>query len=122
MRSIGFASILALLALVPLGVGSPTRGTESFVGQVVGADGWTDTRHYRGGERASVLVIGDHKEVPQLEVTVYDAKGAVVATDKTSNRLVSDMVGVVWFPPRDGDYRIVVRNPDSPNKCYIAIK
>ncbi|MSQ93461.1 MAG: hypothetical protein EXR98_02770 [Gemmataceae bacterium] len=123
MRRILGVTMFALAAVVPFGVGAPTIGSWSDYVEV-GSQSWTTTKSFRGGERACVLVIGDHKEEVQLEVTIHDvAKGTTVAADKTANKLVGDYVGVIWYPPRDGDYRIDVRSSGgSLNKCYIAIK
>ena len=122
MRRVLCMSLFALAAVVPIGVSAPTIGSWSDSVDVT-AQAFTTTKTFRGGERACVLVIGDHKEAAPLEVTVFDAQGATVASDKTANKLVGDFVGVIWYPPRDGDYRIEVRSPSGAlNKCYVAIK
>jgi hypothetical protein len=85
---------------------------------------WSQTFAFRGGERAAVLAIGDHNESGiRLQVAVFDGKGALVAEDKGGSELASDYVGLVWYPPRDGEYRIdVSHNGAGVNKVYIAIK
>jgi hypothetical protein len=85
---------------------------------------WSQTRTFRGGERAAVLAIGDHEEHgAKLQVAVFDAKGALIAADKGEGELASDYVGLVWYPPRDGDYRIEVSHSGAAaNRIYIAIK
>jgi hypothetical protein len=121
MRRILFLTLFALLAAVPFGVGSPTTGTVSDYFDV-GATAWTTTKTFAAGERACVMAIGDHKETVNLEVNIYQ-KDTLIASDKTGNTLVGDFVGVIWYPPRDGEYRIEVRTSGTrTNKCYIAIK
>jgi hypothetical protein len=61
---------------------------------------------FRGGERACVIVRGDHKPLVPLDVTVFDKDGAVVARDESER----DFLAVFWVPPRTAEYRIVVRN------------
>jgi hypothetical protein len=81
---------------------------------------WSKTNTFRGGERASVMAIGDPKQAGvKLRVAVYDAKGTLIAEDKGE----SDFVGLVWYPPRDGDYRVdVSHNGADVNNVYVAIK
>ena len=85
---------------------------------------WLQTNKFRGGERAAVLAIGDHKDPgAKLRVAVYDAKGVLIAEDKGESELASDYVGLVWYPPRDGDYRVEVSHSGAGvNSVYIAIK
>jgi hypothetical protein len=122
MRRILVLTLLSLLAVVPIGVGSPTEGSSADFYDL-GPTVWTTTKKFNAGERACVLAVGDHQERVTLEVNVYDAKGILVASDKTANLLVGDFVGVIWYPPRAGEYRIEVKNPGSRvNKCYIAVR
>src|SRR4051794_13867937 len=78
--------------------------------------GETDlTRTFRGGERATVIIIGDHRPVVDLEVRVYEVKaggeGKLVTRDGGSGG--RDIIGVSWVPTRTGPYRIVIRNPSA---------
>lgn len=90
----------------------------------IGPKAWSTTRTFRAGERAAILAIGDHEERGvKLHVAVFDAKGVLIAEDKGDSELASDYVGLVWYPPRDGDYRIEVSHTGAAaNGCYIAIK
>ena len=123
MRRVIPLVVLSLLALVPFGNSSPSDGS-SATRPEVGSAPWTTTRNFRGGERACVFAFGDHKPVVNLHLLVYEVKsGSLVAEDKANNSLVGDYVGVVWYPPRTGDYKIELRNPGAEvNKCYVAIK
>lgn len=122
MRRILGLALLLLLAAVPLGLASPLTGAWAKYIEV-GPDGWTDAKQFRGGERATVLVVGDHLGTTSLHLIVKDAKGTVIAEDKGKDQPAGDMVAIIWYPPRDGEYRIELRNPGGAvNKCYIAIK
>src|SRR3954468_12414423 len=88
------------------------------------------TRVFRGGQRATVVVIGDHNPVADLEVRVYevkgDSEGKLIAHD--GGKASRDIVGVSWVPARTGPYRIVIRNPaplteKNPfNRCYVVLR
>ena len=74
---------------------------------------------FEGGKPARVLVVGDHKPVADLELFVFEVSakgvdGKLVAHDGGPEQ--GDRVGVVWYPPRTGNYRIVVRNPAPQSK------
>ncbi len=122
MRWLAAIAFVLLLAAAPSGIGGPTTGAWAKYIEV-GSEGWTDSKRFHAGERATVLVVGDHKGTNPLHLVVYDAKGTVVAEDKGSEHPVGDMVAVIWYPPREGEYRIELRNSSSAlNRCYIAIK
>jgi hypothetical protein len=73
---------------------------------------------FRGQERACVILIGE-RDTP-LWLTVRDAKGSLVARDAGRG---SDDRAVIWYPPRDGAYTIVVQNPaETPNHYFMAIR
>lgn len=124
MRRILILAFVCSLALTPIGVSSPIDGAWSNRVDITASDTWKTTRVFRAGERAGIMVIGDHqKEIPNLEVSVYDKKGNLIVEDKGVGVLVGDFAAVIWYPPRDGEYRIEVRNPGKlPNRCYISIK
>src|SRR5688572_13485812 len=107
MRSIVLLGLLSLVTLVPIGVGAPV-GDSLGKREEVGGDAVRKTIRFRGGERACVLAIGDHDPVVDIQVSVFDEKGNLVAEEKGNGTPVSDFVAVVWYPPRDADYRIEV--------------
>ena len=82
-------------------------------------------QEFKGGQRASIVVLGDHRPVVDLKIQVFeDSSGKLVAQDGGGG----DVVGVSWIPPRKGFYRIVVQNPSKyvevknpHNECTIAI-
>jgi hypothetical protein len=61
---------------------------------------------FSGGERASVILIGDHDPVMDLALYVYDADGNCVARDDDGG----DTCAVEWYPPQTARYSIEVRN------------
>ena len=124
MRRILALAFFCSMALVPIGVGAPIDGSFSD-GEALGPGKvYQRTKTFRAGERACVLAIGDTKSaVVNLEVSVFDQKDKLVASDKGTDTLVGDFICVIWYPPRDGEYRIEVRNPSAFVKsCYIAVK
>ena len=125
MRCILTCVFVFSLALAPIGIGSPTGGAWSKREKLPANEIWKTTKTFRGGERACVLVVGDHKqkEIPHLHVKVYDKSNQLILEDKNNTTFVGDYVGIIWYPPRDGEYHIEVHNPSSEvNQCWIAIK
>jgi len=73
---------------------------------------------FAGGGRASVTVIGDHHPPVRIDVEVYDDQGKRVARDSCI-----DFCAAVWYPPRDAEYTITIRNyGDVHNKCTVALR
>lgn len=64
---------------------------------------------FRGGRRACVIALGTHVPGVAFEIQVFDAQNQLVARDAPGH----DFCFAQWFPPRDGEYRIVVRNLSS---------
>jgi hypothetical protein len=133
MRRIVFCVLLVLLALVPLGRTSPVDRTFGGRVEIAPSGPWVQKRNFLGGERACVLAIGDqtieikegeHVKAPivNLHVSIFDGKGTLIVEDKGNSDLTGDVVGVVWYPPRTGEYRVEVRNPGLARKVYVAIK
>jgi hypothetical protein len=116
------ACVVALcLALFPagLGNGSPVGGKRSLSHDIPEYSNFLLEETFRGGERACVIVKGDHKPVVDLKLVVYDQKDQVVVKDERGG----DLVGVVWYPPRDAVYKIKIHNPGKEyNRCYISFK
>jgi len=67
---------------------------------------------FRGGEAASVFVVGDHDT--DLDVRIYDEFGTLVSADLDS----SDVCLCRWYPKWTGAYRIEVRNLSSVYNRY----
>jgi|SRR5262245_4043474 len=118
-RSIVFLVMLLSGLLVGIGDGSPLTGKRAFAERIPGADSHIFREKFRGGQRACVIVRGDHKPVVNLALSVYDAKDELVAEDRGGG----DYVAVIWYPPRDALYKIKVHNPGIEyNDCYISLK
>lgn len=132
--------ILAMVVLVMVAfggaVGGPVLGPKRVsdfrvpASQTPGVPGENDYAvECRGNEKTSVMVMGDHRPVVDLELLVFEVLGN--GEDKLVARDVGtkDIVGVVFTPPRTGMYRIVVRNPSTFQKdinpyngCYLSIR
>lgn len=77
---------------------------------------------YRGGERACVIAIGDHKPPVPMAILVYDEKKAKVAEDYGSEE-TPDYVAAVWYPPRAGKYIIEVRSLGKEyNLVWLSVR
>ncbi len=118
---------LILLSLVPFSRGGPVDGTSWEQKQVPRgsakeAGSLRFSKTFVAGQRACVIVIGDHKPVVDVEVKVYDAKGRLVAEDRGQDP-AKDFVAVMWYPPRQETYSIEVRSyGDVENDCSIAVR
>jgi hypothetical protein len=121
-----FPAVYVALALLLNGVvasASPLKGQMAYSYKVPGGRTLQLKYVFKGGERACVIVIGDHDPVVRLRVKVEDAKGQVVAEDDYGG----DFCAAIWFPPRDGEYLISISVPhiggeQDWNKLYIAVK
>ena len=112
---------LAFLAARPAGYGGPIQGSTAKGMEIPGA-GFTTTERFRGGERARVQVVGKHDIATTVEITVYDPNGKKIAED-TGRGANSDMAAAFWYPPRDGDYKITIRNLESrPHTYFVFIR
>ncbi len=86
------------------------------------------TKEFRSNERASVVILGDHRPVVDLEIAVYHVAESGVETLVTRDGGAKDLVGVTWVPPRNGRYRVVIRNPvpltqENPyNLCWMVVR
>lgn len=74
---------------------------------------------FKGGERACIIVRGDHNPVVDLHLVVKDSRGNIVAEDGGHG----DIVSAIWYPERDGTYLISVTNSGVQyNECYFVAK
>lgn len=112
-------SITFSLLLAAAGSGSPLTGKRGKAERIDGESSINLKGKFRGGERACVIVMGDHKPPVDLAVYVYDEKDRLVAEDKAGG----EYVAVIWYPPRDAVYRVKIHNPGKDyNQCYISLK
>jgi hypothetical protein len=120
---LGLAVLLA--GAVPVQA-SPLRGSVVTRQQVRGGKTFSFQETFKGGERACVIIIGDHRPVVRLKVKVEDEKRKLIGEDNYGG----DFCAVIWYPPRDGTYIIHITVPhietDDPsqdfNDLYIAVK
>lgn len=101
---------------------APINGSMSAEPKI-GAEPWSQMIGFRGGERAAVLAIADHLAPDdKLHVAVYDTKGKLIA-ENTGSDSSGNFAGVVWYPPRDAEYKIEVSHGgQGVTKAYIAVK
>jgi hypothetical protein len=113
------ASLIVALSLsfvtVPLAEAGriPGPGKDTIVCQAYGSVTYYAT--FRGGELASVAIVGDG--FTDLDIFVYDMQGRLVAQGIGP----TDIELVTWLPAQTQTYRIVVRNLGSTwNRCSMA--
>ncbi len=118
-RLVFLGSLALILSLPASGGSSPLKGKHAAKEKISEQSALPLEMEFKGGERACVIVRGDHRPVVDLRVTVYDAQGKVVAKDDRGG----DIVTVIWYPPRDAVYRIEIVNPgEAYNVCYVSFK
>ena len=64
------------------------------------------THTFRGGERACVIAVGDHRPPKPMEIRVFDARNVLVAEALAD----TDTAAAIWYPPESGEYRVEVTN------------
>ena len=114
--------LLTLLVSRPDGYAAPLK--ESFAkGIEIPAGGFTTTERFRGGERAAVQVVVARREFQTtVKITVHEKDGKLIAED-TGRGSTTDMAAVFWYPPRDGEYKITVRNlEERPHAYFVCIR
>jgi hypothetical protein len=74
---------------------------------------------FKGGERACVILVGDHDPVMDLSISVYDAnKRLVTKCDRGG-----DFCCVVWHPAVTAKYHVEIQSKGRVwNKVYLVIK
>jgi hypothetical protein len=84
---------------------------------------------FKGGQRACVIVMGNHDPVMPVVLEIHDDQGNLVGRDTPAAGVGdpkakgNDVCAVIWYPPRDGYYRITVKNQgERRNVCWMAIK
>jgi len=122
MRYLVIAGLLGTaLAWASLGKAGPVHGG---VGQYITLDGGataplSEPVMFRGGQRACVILIGDHDPPVPLSVRIYDEEKNLVVEDAPG----LDYCAAIWYPPRDGAYYIELHNGGEQwNRCWLAIK
>jgi hypothetical protein len=123
--SLSAAALLAFAGSMPITHAGPIDGV--FAKKLeIPATGKSFTMRFHGGERASVQIVGersDRKNPSIVHVTIEDPAGAVIADEKGRDTPSPDLLSVFWFPPRDGEYKITIRNTESrPAVYFIAMR
>lgn len=115
---------LLFVGFVSIGVAGPITGGFAKQEKIgTGSDAWKTTQRFRGGERAAVLVANKSEAAARFHIAVYDAKGNLVVEDKNQESSKEDLVSVFWYPPRDAEYRVEIKNLDGrTNACFVTFK
>lgn len=122
----GMIGVVCLLAAGSLAVGGPMEGPSwskkelpagSRDGKEPGSQSYNKV--FAAGQRACVIAIGDHNPVVDLEILVYDAKDQLVAQAR-GKQAAPDYVSVIWYPPRQERYRVVINNYSNVHNVLIV--
>ena len=108
--------LLGLMAVTPLSLhGGPSGGTVRTPIPTARNEDLSGDISRRPGACFIALALG--KQPHTITVTVYDAQDKVVGSDDGKR------TAVIWYPPRDGEYRIEIRGSSTEERaCYIAVK
>jgi hypothetical protein len=63
-------------------------------------------KFFRGGARACVIARGKHKQEMAFDIQVIDENNKLIVHEAPGH----DFCSAIWYPPRDGDYTIVIHN------------
>jgi hypothetical protein len=88
--------------------GAPLHGPPPLQSELLSYGGDRFPVVFRGGERAVVVVQGNHQTY--LGLYVFDEEGNCVAHDDLGNQSSPDDLAVEWVPARTGRYWIEVHN------------
>jgi hypothetical protein len=122
MRTLAILACVGALAFLSAAQASPVGGAWAKGIEEAG-EVWKDTKMYRGGERASVQVVGKLPDLANLRLAVFDSKGVLVAEDRGNADPDGNFMAASWYPPRDGTYTVEIRTiQGSGFECYVTIK
>lgn len=120
MRFVATLAFVASFAFLSSIQASPVSGAFAK-GIESPSEVWKDVKLYRGGERASVQVVG--KDIAHLSVAVFDSKGTLVAEDRGNVESEGNFMCASWYPPRDDTYTVEIRSSQGKGfKCYVTIR
>jgi hypothetical protein len=78
---------------------------------------------FRGGERACVIVSGDHDPIVPVTVAIYEESTQRKLFEDISSQQAPDIVAAIWYPPRDGHYVVEITNKSKEyNGLTVSIR
>ncbi|MCI0459636.1 MAG: hypothetical protein L0Z62_22020 [Gemmataceae bacterium] len=132
---LGAVMLAGILLGSGLGTAGPVAGSFGQRVEIVAGKPLVvrDPIRFRGGQRACVIVMGNlggkSRPAMPLELEVRDAQDNLVGRDYPAQGAAqpdapgNDVCVVIWYPPRDGEYKIKVTNHGSSNDlCWLALK
>jgi hypothetical protein len=118
-RAVFLAALGAALTFGLAGSAGPIEGIWGSKVQIERSSKLELDKKFKGGERACVILVGDHEPVVDLAIYVYDEQHNLVAKDVGGG----DFCAAIWYPPRDATFHIVLENKgDEYNVCTLALK
>jgi hypothetical protein len=113
--------ITILLCYAGMGGGSPLSPVEPRVKALEPGRSLLEARTFKGGERASIIAIGNGAAF--LGLYVYDEHGNCVAWDDIGTASTKDDVAVEWFPPETTAYTLELRNFGlAPDQVELTVR
>ncbi len=70
----------------------------------------SETRVFKGRERASIVLYGKTGRASYLAVYVFDRQGNCLTWDDVGSSSTRDDVAVEWYPPQSQPYSYEIRN------------
>lgn len=133
MRTPALLTCLGCLALAPLVLAGPLDGPRTFsirveAGHQTAGGELVPGRvrfpvEFRGGERACVVAVGDHKPPVEMGITVYDEAARQKLAEDTGAGDAPDFVAAIWYPARDGKYVIEIRSKGKEyNEVTVTVR
>jgi hypothetical protein len=109
---------MLLFITVPGSKGGPLKGAHTLKTQIGAKSHMEFEEAYQGGRRACVIAVGDRKPSVDITIAVYDDAKQLVTEEHNL-----DYVAAIWYPPRDGVYKVVVSNSGVEyNEMYLVFK
>jgi hypothetical protein len=129
MRRVALVVGLAgLLTLASYGLAGPVQGSLGSYYKLEPGSRLRFAGQFKGGERACVIVKGDHDPPADITITVFELKQDPITKEIVENPVARDNAGgdlcsVIWYPPRTTRYAVQVSSNGSVwNKIWVAVK
>jgi hypothetical protein len=120
--------IAGLLAAAHDGTAGPVGGTVGRYYKLEAGSTLRFAAEFKGGERACVIVKGDHDPRVDITIAVFEVKGGSGAKEQSLVPVAKDTAGgdlcsVIWYPPRTARYAVEISSSGGVwNKIWLAVK
>jgi hypothetical protein len=121
-------SIAGLLAAGHFGTAGPVGGPVGRYAKLEPGSTLRFAAQFKGGERACVIVKGDHDPPMDITITVFEIKEDPASKQQSLVPVAKDNAGgdlcsVIWYPPRTAQYAVEISSHGSVwNKIWLAVR